>query len=326
MQRGRAGEEEKDEEWDGGSAPCQPSSRWRTRHRKHRGPSGRERGGRGARRLRREGMAGPGLRGRGTGASPEGSGVRGRGVPGSAGRSRAEGMGTHGGPELRGGGLSWGAGPRGRGVSAGSGRCAGRGSPYAAAAAIALQRSPLSARGRRRAPPAMSDKMAAAAACPQPQPGPSPGPSPGLGPGPGPGPGPPAAEADRGAPRGSAADGEAEAEEFGCPAHCSDLAWRQNEQRRHGLYCDITLAFGGAGIAREYRAHRSVLAAATEYFTPLLSGGFAESRSGRVELQKWSSEGGPDPDTVEAVIGFMYTGTIRVSPGNVHEVLEMADR
>ncbi|XP_065507456.1 kelch-like protein 11 [Caloenas nicobarica] len=158
----------------------------------------------------------------------------------------------------------------------------------------------------------MSDKMAAAAASPQQQPGP----------------GPPAADAESGGSRGGAVDGEAEAEEFGCPAHCSDLAWRQNEQRRHGLYCDITLAFGGGrpGPAREYRAHRSVLAAATEYFTPLLSGGFAESRSGRVELQKWSSEGGPDPDTVEAVIGFMYTGTIRVSPGNVHEVLEMADR
>ncbi|XP_040981239.1 kelch-like protein 11 isoform X3 [Aquila chrysaetos chrysaetos] len=157
------------------------------------------------------------------------------------------------------------------------------------------------ARRRRGRKPAMSDKMAAAAASSQPQPSP----------------GPPEAEG-----------GEAEAEEFGCPAHCSDLVWRQNEQRRHGLYCDITLAFGGGrpGTVREYRAHRSVLAAATEYFTPLLSGGFAESRSGRVELQKWSSEGGPDPDTVEAIVGFMYTGTIRVSPGNVHEVLEMADR
>ncbi|XP_061872458.1 junction plakoglobin-like isoform X3 [Colius striatus] len=158
----------------------------------------------------------------------------------------------------------------------------------------------------------MSDMMAAAAASPQSQPSP----------------GPPAVDAESGASRGGGVDGETEAEEFGCPAHCSDLAWRQNEQRRHGLYCDITLAFGGGrpGAAREYRAHRSVLAAATEYFTPLLSGGFAESRSGRVELQKWSSESGPDPDTVEAVISFMYTGTIRVSPGNVHEVLEMADR
>ncbi|XP_054032711.1 kelch-like protein 11 [Dryobates pubescens] len=158
----------------------------------------------------------------------------------------------------------------------------------------------------------MSDNMAAAAASPQPQAGP----------------GQAAAEAEGGSPRGGGGDGEAEAEEFGCPAHCSDLAWRQNEQRRHGLYCDITLAFGGGrpGAAREYRAHRSVLAGATEYFTPLFSGGFAESRLDRVELQKWSSEGGPDPDTVEAVIGFMYTGSIRVSPGNVHEVLEMADR
>lgn len=170
--------------------------------------------------------------------------------------------------------------------------------------------------------PAMADKMAAAAASPQPQPGPG---SSSVA----------MAEDEEedggggsGGPRGGGVDGEVEAEEFGCPAHCADLAWRQNEQRRHGLYCDITLAFGGGrpGFCREYRAHRSVLAAATEYFTPLLSGGFAESRSGRVELQKWSSEGGPDPDTVEAVIGFMYTGTIRVSPGNVHEVLEMADR
>lgn len=168
----------------------------------------------------------------------------------------------------------------------------------------------------------MADKMAAAAASPQPQPGPG---SSSVA----------MAEDEEedggggsGGPRGGGVDGEVEAEEFGCPAHCADLAWRQNEQRRHGLYCDITLAFGGGrpGFCREYRAHRSVLAAATEYFTPLLSGGFAESRSGRVELQKWSSEGGPDPDTVEAVIGFMYTGTIRVSPGNVHEVLEMADR
>lgn len=206
-------------------------------------------------------------------------------------------------------------------------------SPQGSAAAILVRAAAApprqgAARGRPRRrrrggrSPAMADKMAAAAASPQPQPGPG---SSSVA----------MAEDEEedggggsGGPRGGGVDGEVEAEEFGCPAHCADLAWRQNEQRRHGLYCDITLAFGGGrpGFCREYRAHRSVLAAATEYFTPLLSGGFAESRSGRVELQKWSSEGGPDPDTVEAVIGFMYTGTIRVSPGNVHEVLEMADR
>nr|XP_034992138.1 kelch-like protein 11 [Zootoca vivipara] len=155
-------------------------------------------------------------------------------------------------------------------------------------------------------------------------------------------------------------DAESDSEVFSCVAHCSELAWRQNEQRQLGLFCDVTLAFAGGGSnggaeqeeaaaaaaegrrekgaslgaslpsaeppAREFRAHRSVLAAATEYFAPLLSGDFAESRSGRVELRRWSSEAGPDPETVEAVIGFMYTGRVRVSPGNVHEVLELADR
>ncbi|XP_070586175.1 kelch-like protein 11 [Erythrolamprus reginae] len=133
-----------------------------------------------------------------------------------------------------------------------------------------------------------------------------------------------------------------DSEVFSCVAHCSDLACRQNEQRRLGLFCDVTLAFsggsnedekekgGGASNChpppREFRAHRSVLAAATEYFAPLLLGNFAESRSGRVDLRKWSSGAGPDPETIEAVISFMYTGTVRISPGNVHEVLELADR
>lgn len=137
-------------------------------------------------------------------------------------------------------------------------------------------------------------------------------------------------------------DSEPDSEVFSCVAHCSDLACRQNEQRRLGLFCDVTLAFSGGGNEeegevggassgsdpppREFRAHRSVLAAATEYFAPLLLGDFAESRSGRVELRKWSSGAGPDPETIEAVISFMYTGSVRVSPGNVHEVLELADR
>lgn len=120
---------------------------------------------------------------------------------------------------------------------------------------------------------------------------------------------------------GALEDGEAEV--FLSESHCSELAWRQNEQRKQGLFCDMTLVFGGGG--REFPAHRSVLAAATDYFAPLLSGQFEESRSGRVDM-KWSSEPGPDLETVEAVIQYMYTGQIRVCTGNVHEVLELSDR
>jgi len=127
-------------------------------------------------------------------------------------------------------------------------------------------------------------------------------------------------------------DGDAEeAEDFTSSSHCSELSRRQNEQRKQGLFCDVTLAFSsgaasGSVQSCEFSAHRSVLAAATDYFPPLLGGQFSESLSGRVEMKEWSAELGPDPDTVESVIQYMYTGEIRVSTCNVHEVLELADR
>ncbi|XP_026170549.1 kelch-like protein 11 [Mastacembelus armatus] len=126
-------------------------------------------------------------------------------------------------------------------------------------------------------------------------------------------------------------DGEPEeAEEFTCSAYCSELSRRQNQQRKAGLFCDLTLVFSSRGLSGErvqtVSAHRSVLSAASHYFTLLLGGQFSESLSGRVELKQWSSENGPNPDTVESVIEFMYTGEIRVTTANVHEVLELADR
>ncbi|MGH0143359.1 UNVERIFIED_CONTAM: hypothetical protein FKN15_028139 [Acipenser sinensis] len=129
-----------------------------------------------------------------------------------------------------------------------------------------------------------------------------------------------------------AGDGDSEeSEDFTSSSHCSELSRRQNEQRKLGLFCDVTLAFSsgaatGGVQSCEISAHRSVLAAATDYFTPLLGGQFSESLSGRVEMKEWSSELGPDPETVESVIEFMYTGEIRVSTANIHEVLELADR
>lgn len=153
---------------------------------------------------------------------------------------------------------------------------------------------------------------------------------------------PPAAAAAAAAAAALASDGEPEeAEQFSSALHCSELARRQNEQRKLGLFCDVTLAFSGggaggggggggggegAGSGFELGAHRSVLAAATDYFTPLLGGQFAESVSRRVEMKEWSSEAGPERETVESVVQFMYTGEIRVSTSNVHEVLELADR
>lgn len=121
-----------------------------------------------------------------------------------------------------------------------------------------------------------------------------------------------------------------EAEDFTCWAHCSELSRRQNEQRKSGLFCDVMLVFSSSDASEQrvqtVPAHRSVLYAASQYFTLLLGGQFSEAKSGRVELKEWRSNTGPDPQTVERVIQFMYTGEIRVTTANVHEVLELADR
>ncbi|XP_058476675.1 kelch-like protein 11 [Solea solea] len=127
-------------------------------------------------------------------------------------------------------------------------------------------------------------------------------------------------------------DGDSEeAEEFTCSAYCSELSRRQNEQRKTGLFCDVTLAFcsGGASSAERVQtlsAHRTVLSAASHYFTLLLGGHFSESQSARVELKAWTCEDGLDPETVRSVVQFMYTGEITVTTANVHQVLELADR
>ncbi|XP_029954750.1 kelch-like protein 11 [Salarias fasciatus] len=122
-------------------------------------------------------------------------------------------------------------------------------------------------------------------------------------------------------------DGEPEeAEEFTCPALRDEVSRRQNEQRKAGQFCDVSLVFTLGGAERVLPAHRCVLAGASPYFAVLLGGQFSESRSGRVELREWSSPSGPQPDSVERVIQFMYTGEVRLSTDNVHDVLELADR
>uniref|UniRef100_A0A8C6SK55 Kelch like family member 11 n=1 Tax=Neogobius melanostomus TaxID=47308 RepID=A0A8C6SK55_9GOBI len=112
-----------------------------------------------------------------------------------------------------------------------------------------------------------------------------------------------------------------EADEFTCCAHCAQLAQRQNEQRKAGQFCDLTLVFISGERVHSLSAHRSVLSAASHYFSQRL--GEEDAPSGTLELRGWSSVG---PDTMEAVVEFMYTGQICVTRANVHEVLELAHR
>ncbi|CAL1600297.1 unnamed protein product [Knipowitschia caucasica] len=85
---------------------------------------------------------------------------------------------------------------------------------------------------------------------------------------------------------------EEEAEEFSSCPHCSELAQRQSEQRKAGHFTDLTLMFSIGARLHSVAAHRSVLSAASTFFSELLSAqGSASSpgASGAPELRTPSS-------------------------------------
>uniref|UniRef100_T1JDR2 Kelch-like protein diablo n=1 Tax=Strigamia maritima TaxID=126957 RepID=T1JDR2_STRMM len=72
-----------------------------------------------------------------------------------------------------------------------------------------------------------------------------------------------------------------------------------DEMRVQGTFTDISLACG----ARVFTAHKAVLCASSPYFKELLGGGDENS----IELE------GVDPDPMEELLHFMYTGYLTVS-------------
>lgn len=130
----------------------------------------------------------------------------------------------------------------------------------------------------------------------------------------GPGPGLSAMEASGG--------DRAEAEDFSA-ALTAQVSWRQNSGARAS---SATSPCASAVREAEFRAHRSVLAAATEYFTRPAVGSVLRVPLGSGGDAQVGSSPGPEPTRWKPLSDTMYTGRIRVSTGSVHEVLELADR
>nr|XP_060642150.1 zinc finger and BTB domain-containing protein 7A [Anolis sagrei ordinatus]XP_060642151.1 zinc finger and BTB domain-containing protein 7A [Anolis sagrei ordinatus] len=98
------------------------------------------------------------------------------------------------------------------------------------------------------------------------------------------------------------------------PDHSSDILSSLNEQRNHGLLCDVVILVDG----QEFPTHRSVLAACSEYFKKLFTSGLVVDQQNVYEIDFVTAE------ALSALLEFAYTATLTVSTSNVGEILDAA--
>ncbi|XP_061119167.1 zinc finger and BTB domain-containing protein 7C [Conger conger] len=98
------------------------------------------------------------------------------------------------------------------------------------------------------------------------------------------------------------------------PNHSSDVLCSLNEQRRDGLLCDVVLIVRD----QEYRTHRSVLAACSQYFKKLFTVGMDCDQHSVYEIDFVA------PESLTAILEFAYTSTLTVTTSNVKEILGAA--
>uniref|UniRef100_A0A8D0DS79 Zinc finger and BTB domain-containing protein 7A n=1 Tax=Salvator merianae TaxID=96440 RepID=A0A8D0DS79_SALMN len=98
------------------------------------------------------------------------------------------------------------------------------------------------------------------------------------------------------------------------PDHSSDILSSLNEQRNHGLLCDVVILVDG----QEFPTHRSVLAACSQYFKKLFTSGLVVDQQNVYEIDFVSA------DALAALLDFAYTATLTVSTSNVGEILNAA--
>ncbi|XP_051536895.1 zinc finger and BTB domain-containing protein 7C-like isoform X2 [Myxocyprinus asiaticus] len=102
------------------------------------------------------------------------------------------------------------------------------------------------------------------------------------------------------------------------PNHSNDVLCSLNEQRRDGLLCDVILVVRD----QEYRTHRSVLAACSQYFKKLFT---VATGTGRDSNQHAVYElDFVAPESLTAILEFAYTSTLTVTASNVKEILTTA--
>ncbi|XP_015194310.1 zinc finger and BTB domain-containing protein 7C isoform X2 [Lepisosteus oculatus] len=98
------------------------------------------------------------------------------------------------------------------------------------------------------------------------------------------------------------------------PNHSSEVLCSLNEQRRDGLLCDVVLIVRD----QEYRTHRSVLAACSQYFKKLFTVGVDGEVHSVYEIDFVA------PESLAAILEFAYTSTLTITASNVKDILSAA--
>ena len=100
-------------------------------------------------------------------------------------------------------------------------------------------------------------------------------------------------------------------------AYTSDVLKNLDEARKDGTFCDITLLIGPD--KHPIRAHRLILASASEYFKVMFTTGLKEGGQSEVELPK------ADVLTMKLLIDFIYTGKMTVTNENIEKIITAAN-
>ena len=96
--------------------------------------------------------------------------------------------------------------------------------------------------------------------------------------------------------------------------HRKELLSKLARQQRDGVLCDVVLLVKDC----EFPAHKSVLAASSEYFLALFTTSMMEKNCSSVELDLY-------PDTFQDVLDYMYKGMVTFTESSVKELIMTAD-